>query len=181
MGDSLAFSLPRLTSGLRSRLASISLFYCMILFKDLLSLRFVENPLRLNIKSQLELVLAMPMDAPRLYLITPPISDWAVYPPVFEAAMAVCDVACVLLRTVSDDEGDGKGITRACPPFAKAWRSCLVADDPQLAVRVNADGVHIDDRRLCCKPPCALCNRAASWVRRIDDARRGDDRRRSGR
>jgi thiamine-phosphate pyrophosphorylase len=105
-----------------------------------------QNPLRLNIKSQLELLLANPMDAPRLYLITPPISDWAAYPPLLEAAIAACDVACVLLRTASDDEGAAeKAACALVPLLQKHGVACLVADDPQLAVRVNADGVHIED------------------------------------
>jgi thiamine-phosphate pyrophosphorylase len=100
----------------------------------------------LNAKTQLELLLAMPMDSPRLYLITPPISDWAAYPPLFEAAFAACDVACVLLRTASDDEATKEKILRALAPLLqKHGVACLVAGDPQLAVRVNADGVHMED------------------------------------
>jgi thiamine-phosphate pyrophosphorylase len=96
-------------------------------------------------KSQLELLSAMPMDAPRLYLITPPISDWAAYLPLLEAAIAACDVACVLLRTAADDEGAKEKIARALAPLLqKHGVACLVADDPELTVRVNADGVHVD-------------------------------------
>jgi thiamine-phosphate pyrophosphorylase len=85
------------------------------------------------------------MDAPRLYLITPPISDWTPYPLLFEALMATCDVACVLLRTAADEEGEKEKIMRALAPLVqKHGVACLVADDPQWAVRVNADGVHID-------------------------------------
>ena len=60
-----------------------------------------------------ELLRAMPKDAPRLYLITPPISDWTPYPPLFETAIAACDVACVLLRTSADDWGEKEWIVRA--------------------------------------------------------------------
>jgi thiamine-phosphate pyrophosphorylase len=88
----------------------------------------------------------MPMDAPRLYLITPPISDWTVYPPIFEAAMAASDVACVLLRTASDSEDSKEQNLRALIPLLQEHGvACLVADDPQLAIRVNADGAHIED------------------------------------
>jgi thiamine-phosphate pyrophosphorylase len=87
----------------------------------------------------------MPQDALRLYLITPPISDWTPYPPLFEAAMATCDVACVLLRTAAHAEGGKKNIARALAPLVqKHGVACLVADDPQWAVRANADGVHVD-------------------------------------
>jgi len=87
----------------------------------------------------------MPKDAPRLYLITPPISELTPYPPLLEAAMVACDVACVLLRTDADEEGEKEKIVRALAPLVqKHGVACLVADDPQLAVRANADGVHID-------------------------------------
>jgi thiamine-phosphate pyrophosphorylase len=87
----------------------------------------------------------MPKDAPRLYLITPPISDWTPYPLLFEAAMAACDVACVLLRTAAHEEDEKELIVRALAPLVQQHGvACLVADDPQWAVRVNADGVHID-------------------------------------
>ena len=92
-----------------------------------------------------ELLRAMPKDAPRLYLITPPISDWTPYPPLFETAIAACDVACVLLRTSADDCGEKERIVRALAPMVQRHGvACLVADDPQWAVRANADGVHID-------------------------------------
>jgi len=93
-----------------------------------------------------ELPRAMPRDAPRLYLITPPISDWTPYPLLFEAAMATCDVACVLLRTAAHDEGESEKIVRVLAPLVqKHGVACLVADNPQWAIRANADGVHIDE------------------------------------
>jgi len=92
-----------------------------------------------------ELLWVMPTDAPRLYLITPPISDWTPYPLLFESAMATCDVACVLLRTAERDEDAAVKIVRALAPLVqKHGVACLVADDPQWAVRAGADGVHID-------------------------------------
>ncbi len=84
-------------------------------------------------------------DAPRLYLITPPVSDWTPYPLHFEAAMAMCDLACALLRTAARDEDEKEKIVRALAPLLqKHGVACLVADDPQWAVRANADGVHVD-------------------------------------
>jgi thiamine-phosphate pyrophosphorylase len=92
-----------------------------------------------------ELLRDMPRDAPRLYLITPPIFDWTPYPPVLDEAMAACDVACVLLRFAAHQEGEKEKIVRALAPLVqKRGVACLVADDPQLALRANADGVHID-------------------------------------
>jgi len=59
--------------------------------------------------------------------------------------MATCDVACILLRTATREQGEKEKIVRALAPLVqKRGVACLVADDPQWAVRANADGVHID-------------------------------------
>lgn len=95
-------------------------------------------------KSQPESLAAMSTDLPRLYLITPPVSDWAVYAPVFEAAVAARDVACVLLRTDARDEGERQKIVRAlAPSLQKHGVACLIAD-PHLVAGAGADGVHIE-------------------------------------
>ena len=87
----------------------------------------------------------MQKDPPRLYLITPPISDWTPYPPIFGAAIATCDVACVLLQIAAHEQGEKEKIVRALAPLVqKRGVACLVADDPQRAVRANADGVHVE-------------------------------------
>jgi thiamine-phosphate pyrophosphorylase len=87
----------------------------------------------------------MPRDAPRLYLITPPITDWTPYPLLFEEAMATCDVACMLLRIAAHEQGEKEKIVRALVPLVQMRGvACLVADDPQWAVSANADGVHSD-------------------------------------
>src|SRR3984893_13378353 len=92
-----------------------------------------------------ELPRAMPRDAPRLYLITPPISDWTPYPLLFEASMATCDVAFVLFRTAAREGGEKEKIVRVLVPLVqKHGVACLLADDPQWALRAKADGVHID-------------------------------------
>lgn len=59
--------------------------------------------------------------------------------------MATCDVACVLLRTAARDEDEEEKIVRALAPLVQRHGvACLVADDPRLALRAGADGVHID-------------------------------------
>lgn len=81
----------------------------------------------------------------RLYLITPPIADAAAFAPVFEAALSTCDIACVLLRTASLDPIGAKAIVRALIPLAQAQDvACLIAEDPQLALRAGGDGVHVE-------------------------------------
>jgi thiamine-phosphate pyrophosphorylase len=95
-----------------------------------------------------ELIFAMPTDPPRLYLITPPISDWAAYASLFEAPVMACGVACVLLRTTPALSGEGANedtLRELLPLLQKHGVACLVADDPELAVHVNADGVHLED------------------------------------
>jgi thiamine-phosphate pyrophosphorylase len=90
-------------------------------------------------------VASLPKDAPRLYLITPPISDWTPFPLLFESAMATCDVACVLLRIAAHGEDEKEKIVCALAPLVQQHGvACLVADDPQWAVHANADGVHVD-------------------------------------
>jgi thiamine-phosphate pyrophosphorylase len=94
----------------------------------------------------LEPIFAMPTDPTRLYLITPPVSDWTVYAPLFESQVAACGVACVLLRTAASSEVAKEETLRALIPLLqKHGIAGLVADDPELAVRVGADGVHLDN------------------------------------
>lgn len=96
-------------------------------------------------KSHPELFAAMSTDLPRLYLITPPVSDWAAYAPILEAAVAACDVACLLLQTESRDEGERQKIVRAlAPSVQKHGIACLIADDAHLVAGSGADGVHIE-------------------------------------
>ncbi len=84
------------------------------------------------------------MDMPRLYLVTPPIADFAAFAPTLDATLAACDVACVLLRTEARDDGDRKKIIRALAPIAQGRGvACLMENDPQLAIRAEADGVHM--------------------------------------
>ncbi len=87
---------------------------------------------------------AMPIDPPRLFLITPMVSDSASFAPTLEAALAACDVACVLLRTESADPGETKKIVRALAPLAQnRGVALLVEADDQLVIRANADGRHV--------------------------------------
>ncbi|MGH6798996.1 MAG: thiamine phosphate synthase, partial [Roseiarcus sp.] len=87
---------------------------------------------------------AMPADPPRLFLITPPISDSAAFAPILASALASGDVACVLLRTEGRDDGETKKIIRALAPLAQNRGVALLLEgDDQLAIRANADGRHV--------------------------------------
>jgi thiamine-phosphate pyrophosphorylase len=83
-------------------------------------------------------------DAPRLFLITPRISDAAAFEPLLAAAVGATDIACVLIRTDARDEGDAKAIIKRLAPIAQARDAAvLVESDPRLAQRIDADGVHV--------------------------------------
>lgn len=95
---------------------------------------------------------------PRLYLITPPLTEAGDFAPLLEAALDAGDVACVLVRLSARDETSAKKIVRGLAPLVQA-RGCalLVPDDPQLAARADADGVH-------------LGGSGATFERTLDDA-----------
>ena len=83
-------------------------------------------------------------DAPRLYLITPPVGDAAAFKPLREAALGAADIACVLLRVAARDEGEAKAILRVLVPVVQAPDAAALIDrDTRLAARVDADGVHL--------------------------------------
>ena len=85
-------------------------------------------------------------EQPRLFLITPPIDNAARFAPLLEAAVGAADVACVLLRTETRDAGAAKAIVRALAPLAqRRGAAVLVEGDPRLAVRAEADGVHLSN------------------------------------
>lgn len=85
------------------------------------------------------------MDAPRLYLITPLISDAAAFAPILSSAVAACDIVCLLLRIKARDAGETKKTIKTLAPLAqKEGVACLIEGDPQLALRAEADGVHVE-------------------------------------
>ncbi len=87
----------------------------------------------------------MSTEPPRLYLITPPIRDASAFAPALEAALGVCDIACVLIRTDGRDPGENKKIIAALAPLVQRRdAAALVVGDPQLAIRANADGCHVE-------------------------------------
>lgn len=81
---------------------------------------------------------------PRLYLITPLLGEAASFVPHLEAALDAGDIACVLLQLSARDPVAGKEIVKSLAPMVQSRGAALVvADDPQLAARAGADGVHI--------------------------------------
>ena len=87
---------------------------------------------------------AEPRPAPRLYLITPPVADAAVFAPQLAAAVKAGDVAAVLLRF---DEADERAlINRAkqlAPVVQDAGAALLLDGHATLVARAGADGAHL--------------------------------------
>jgi thiamine-phosphate pyrophosphorylase len=86
------------------------------------------------------------MTAPRLYLITPPLSgaDLAGFVPRLAAAFDAGDVASLLVRFAPGGEAAAKRIVSTLTEIAAARDSALLIEgDPRLAARLGADGVHV--------------------------------------
>jgi thiamine-phosphate pyrophosphorylase len=81
--------------------------------------------------------------APRLYLITPPLAETAGFLPLLEAALGAGDVACVFLRVQPLAASDIKKLIGAIAPLVQKHDAALLVEDPQLAARCDADGVHV--------------------------------------
>lgn len=83
----------------------------------------------------------MSEDAPRLYLITPPLTD-AAFAAALEAALQGGDIACVYLRTAS--AAPVRAVAKSLAPIAQRRGAACLVGDPQAAADVGADGVHIE-------------------------------------
>lgn len=83
-------------------------------------------------------------EPPRLYLLTPVLADAAAFAPALEATLDAAEVACVLVRLASTDEGAAKKILRAIAPIVQSRDAALLVEQaPGLAARAGADGVHL--------------------------------------
>jgi thiamine-phosphate pyrophosphorylase len=80
----------------------------------------------------------------RLYLITPPAFDLAPFSHALEDAFAGGDVACVQLRLKAMSDADILRIGAALKPIVQdAGAAFILNDRPDLAARLDADGVHV--------------------------------------
>lgn len=81
----------------------------------------------------------------RLYLITPPaIADLAAFGGELEAAMAAGDVAALQIRLKPAGEGEIETAVAALAPIVRRRGASLILNDrPDLAARLDCDGVHI--------------------------------------
>lgn len=81
----------------------------------------------------------------RLYLITPPvISDIAAFARELAAALDAGDVAALQVRLKDASEAHIADVVRALLPIARAHDVAVILNDrPDLAARLDCDGVHI--------------------------------------
>ena len=86
----------------------------------------------------------------RLYLITPPTIDLAVFPDVMAAALDAGDVGCVQLRLKNlDDDALRRFIDAVRPVVQSRGVALLMNDRPDLAVAHGCDGAHVGQTDMC--------------------------------
>jgi len=81
----------------------------------------------------------------RLYLITPPVlADIPAFARALEAALGAGDVAALQIRLKDASEAHVADAVRALKPIAHAHDVAVILNDrPDLAARLDCDGVHI--------------------------------------
>ncbi len=80
----------------------------------------------------------------RLYLITPPAFELTAFAGTLEHALSGGDVACVQLRLKSTPDAEILRIGAALKPIVQdAGAAFILNDRPDLAARLEADGVHV--------------------------------------
>lgn len=86
----------------------------------------------------------MTRERTRLYLITPPAFEPAAFSRALEAALAGGDVAAVQLRLKDAAEADILRAGQALKPIVQAAGAAFFLNDrPDLALQLDADGVHV--------------------------------------
>jgi thiamine-phosphate pyrophosphorylase len=81
--------------------------------------------------------------APRLYLITPRLAAADAFAPLLAAALEAGDIACVLLRMQPLAGGDMRKIVATLATMAQHHDAAVLVEDPTIAARYGADGVHV--------------------------------------
>lgn len=86
-----------------------------------------------------------PRPAPRLYLETPVVADPASIKPLLVTALSAVDIAAVLLRLSPSDERTQINRIKVLAPIIQPRDAALLLDGhADIAVRVGADGVHVE-------------------------------------
>jgi thiamine-phosphate pyrophosphorylase len=82
--------------------------------------------------------------APRLYILTPPVSDAAALSADLAGALRAVDVAAVLLRLPDTDERSLINAVKAIAPVVQGAGAALLVDGrPDIVARSGADGAHL--------------------------------------
>jgi thiamine-phosphate pyrophosphorylase len=80
----------------------------------------------------------------RLYLITPPEFDPAAFSPVLETALQAGDVAALQIRLKDVPDAAIAAAVAALQPVCRAHDVAVILNDrPDLAARLDCDGVHV--------------------------------------
>lgn len=80
----------------------------------------------------------------RLYLITPPRFELGAFSHALTEALAGGDVACVQLRLKDVDDAEVLRVGAALKPIVQNAGAALILNDrPDLAAKLDADGVHV--------------------------------------
>lgn len=80
----------------------------------------------------------------RLYLITPPAFELVGFSNDLESALSAGDVACVQLRLKDVSDSEVLRIGAALKPLVQdAGAAFIINDRPDLAAKLDADGVHV--------------------------------------
>ena len=82
--------------------------------------------------------------APRLYILTPPVSDPAALSGLLAETSRAVDVAAVLLRLPDADERSLINMVKALAPGVQGAGAALLVDGrPDIVARAGADGAHL--------------------------------------
>ena len=82
--------------------------------------------------------------APRLYLVTPPVGDATAFSGELAAALEAADIAAVLLRLAEADERTKINCIKALAPVVQGKDVALILDGhADLVARGGADGAHL--------------------------------------
>ncbi len=93
----------------------------------------------------------------RLYLISPPSIDLAVFPAQLEEALAAGDVGAFQLRLKDADDASIVAAARALVPVCQQYGVAFILNDrADLAIEVAADGIHLGQEDMSLKQARAI-------------------------
>ena len=85
-----------------------------------------------------------PADPCRLYLISPPAFEPAIFAELLAAALDAGDIACVRLELETDDDDVRRASEHLVPVCRAREAAFLLAGRPHLVAETGADGIHVD-------------------------------------